>query len=67
MVVKTASKLMQKYRGRCLLRPVRADQSEQTDLFGSEVLKRQEFRQRANRGAAAMDSTMKIVYCVYLT
>lgn len=41
-VAKTSAELTQKFGGRCLLRPVIADQSE--------------VKQRVNRGAAAMDS-----------
>ena len=33
------AELMLKYLGKCLLRPVKADQSEQTALFGSWSLK----------------------------
>ena len=41
MFAKTLAKLMQKHSGRPLLRPVRADQSEQTGLFGRLALKGQ--------------------------
>lgn len=41
MVVKTTAELMLKHGGRCLLRPVRADQLDAA------------FRWRVNRGAAA--------------
>lgn len=40
VVAKTPAELMQKHRQRCLLKPVRIDQSEQI-FFGGESLKRQ--------------------------
>ena len=46
-----------KHSGRCLLRPVRADQSEQTWLFGrTDRHLNRVFSQRVNQGAAAIGS-----------
>ena len=59
MVAKTPPELMQKHGGRCLLRPVRGDQSEQTGLFGHGALK---FRHRVDRGAAEKNSLVDTLY-----
>ena len=48
--------------GRGLLRPVRAEQSEQTGLFGEGGLKEtRALRQRVNRGATAVVSVRRIM------
>lgn len=61
----TKQSVFAKTRCACLLRPVGADQSEQTGLFGRGILKRQSLklsiRQRLNRCAAAMDDMRKIM------
>lgn len=41
VVAMKQAELMQKHGGWCLLRPVRADQSEQTGFLGRGLLKRQ--------------------------
>ena len=45
MVAKMTAQLMWEHAGPSLLRRVRADQSEQTWVFGSEALKRRELKQ----------------------
>lgn len=52
---KTATEPRWRHGGRCMLRPVRADQGQQTGLFRTRALK----TQRLNRGAA--DSIRKIL------
>lgn len=58
VAAKTQPELMQKWFGWCLLRLVRADQLQQTELFKRESLKGQVHR--VNRGAAATDSMRKM-------
>lgn len=50
---------MQRHGGRCLLGPVRADQSELTGR-----VKNKAFQQVVNRGATAVDFT-RIIMCFF--
>ena len=54
VVVKTRAGLVGKHGGRCLLRSVRTAESQQTGLRDRHL--NRAFRQKMNRGAAAMDN-----------